>query len=113
MLLREWMKKNDIRGYEVARMLGIGEMHVSNIIRGSAYPSRKLAIAIERITCSEVSRYEAIFPGGKEEYEIQQLSDKFENPAKYVGSDGSITDRNAYIKAATLRERGISNTLDY
>jgi len=55
MSLKEFRTNNRLTVADVASSLGITRQHVYEIERGSAYPSRKLALRIEEATGGAVT----------------------------------------------------------
>jgi len=61
MKLLEYMRKYKITQINMAKKLGISSTYLRMLIRGTHFPSRKLARIIEKITSGEVSKEEVIF----------------------------------------------------
>lgn len=101
MTFKNWVELNRLYQKEVASILGVCPMHIQNILKGRSYPSRKLALAIERITAGHVSRFEALFPD--EDVAVEGLPDI----GRFFRDDGVITDIDDYISIAHAIERGI------
>lgn len=61
MLLKDYVKQQNLTQRAMADKLGITISHVRMIMFGTGLPSRKLSIKIEEVTNGMVSKEEAIF----------------------------------------------------
>lgn len=60
--LKTFRYKNNIRMCDLAKMLNKTPQHIYEIERGSAFPSRNLALRIEQATGGMVTLRELLFP---------------------------------------------------
>ncbi len=65
MLLRDWLKKNNVKAYKFAAEIGIAAATLYRSMGGKQRLSARYGVRIEEVTNGEVSRLEAIWP---EEY---------------------------------------------
>jgi len=62
MLLKKYRIQNSISVSQLAKSLGISRQHVYEIESGVSFPSRALAVRIEKETRGEVSAEALLFP---------------------------------------------------
>lgn len=62
MKLKEYRIKNNVKMSEIAKSVKKSVQHLYEIERGDAFPSRKLALAIEKETSGAVTSQELLFP---------------------------------------------------
>lgn len=55
MRLADWLKEKDITQTEFARRIGVTSGYVSQLCAGSFWPSRRVLIAIRRVTGGAVT----------------------------------------------------------
>lgn len=67
MILKDWLKKENVPAYKLAAKLDLSPAALYSSMRGVSRMSPKLAVIIEEFTKGEVSRTEAIWPEMKQE----------------------------------------------
>ena len=67
MLLKDWLKKNNMGFYKFASEVGFHPSFLYAVMKGEKRIGRKLAIKIEKYTSGEVSRSELLWPEDFEE----------------------------------------------
>ena len=62
MLLKDWLKKEDVKPYTFAKSIGMASATIYKNLSGQHRMSARYAVKIEAKTNGEVSRAEAIWP---------------------------------------------------
>ncbi len=65
MKLKSYFKARKVKVPDMAQRLKISKQHLYEILRGEAFPSRKLALRIEQETGGVVKSAELLFPEAK------------------------------------------------
>ena len=55
MKLKEWLRKNKITPYRLAKMINVTPIVIHNIINGKNYPRYEILIKINKITNGQVT----------------------------------------------------------
>jgi plasmid maintenance system antidote protein VapI len=64
--LKDYMKQNNITVVRAAAELNVSRQHIYDMLRGDAYPSRKLALRIEDWSQGELKKEGLIFGNAAE-----------------------------------------------